>query len=65
MSAKFEVHATNDETSIKIATKYTLAGALSLADDLMNDWDDIHVREREEGADAFKIVAKLSRHGLI
>lgn len=65
MSAKFEVMATNDITSVKIATKYTLAGALSLCDDLINDWDDLQIREREEGADVFKIVAKLSRHGMI
>lgn len=69
MSAKFEVHATNEDTTIKIATKYTLAGALSLADDLLEDWDYIYVREHFDavGLDpdkSFKVVAKLSKHGL-
>jgi hypothetical protein len=62
--AKFEVHATNDLTSVLIAEKYTLPGALSLACDLLETWDDVHIREREEGADVFKVVAKLSAKGL-
>lgn len=65
MSDRYEVHATNDVTAIRIASKYTLAGALNLACDLLDEWDDIHIRHYEEGSDVFKIVAKLSNKGLL
>jgi hypothetical protein len=63
--AKFEVIATDTFTSVHIADKYTLEGALSLACDLLDKWEDVAIREREEGADVFKVVAKLSNRGLI
>lgn len=72
---RFHIVATNDITATLIAKKYTLAAALILSTELMDTWDDIQVREypdnveplKEETAEPsnFKVVAKLSRHGLI
>jgi hypothetical protein len=64
MSAKFEIHATNDITSVMIAEKYTLSGALIFATEIMDVWDDVHIREREDGSDTFKVVAKLAAKGM-
>lgn len=73
MSAdRFHVFATNDVTSVLIATKYTLGGALIFATELLDTWVDVHVREYQEGFEEtpegeriFKVVAKLSNKGLI
>ena len=48
MSANYEIHATNYITAIKITSKYTLSAALIFAADLMNDWDDLYIREYQE-----------------
>jgi hypothetical protein len=63
---RFEVHATNDVTSVLIAKKYTLAGALNLASELLDTWTDVHVRRYATDEDeTFKVVAKLSNQGMI
>lgn len=64
MSAKFEIHATNSKTSVLVAEKYTLGAALIMATELMETWDDIFIRERVEGSDVYKVVAKVSAKGL-
>lgn len=72
MGNRFHVYATNDVTSVLIVRKFTLAGALSSAADLMEDWTDIHIREYPENYEdlapdslTFKVVAKLSDKGLM
>lgn len=64
MADRFEVHATNDITSVLIARKYSMQGALLFANEILECWDDVFVREYDETGE-YKIVGHISSRGLL